>query len=201
MKKKIPVIIAFILTIAAAVYFGHTTKACRIYDNNVNSISYADLGVLTEDQTISQEFICREDTIHGFLIKSGISGDYGNSVVHLELKDAATGEVLTTADEPGNTIKARKIHYYKTDEITGLKGKNLILSLSEKGTTPGNGILMYYAVDDAPEFPATIDETTLGGVLPMATATERFDVETFVVFLLSIWFIWGFMWFLYRLFQ
>lgn len=201
MKKKIPVIIAFILTIALAVLFGHTTKACRIYDNNVNSVSYADLGVLSEGQTISQRFICKEDTIHGFLIKSSVAGNHGPATVHLELKDAATGETLAAADEPGTVIKARKIHYYKTGELTGLKGKELELIVSERGTTPGNGILMYYAVDSDAEYFAELDGSALGGVLPMATATERFDIETFVVFLLSIWFIWGFMWFLYRLFQ
>ena len=53
MKKKIPVIIALILTIAAAVFMGNTRKANRIYDNNVNTISYADLGVLEDGRYIS----------------------------------------------------------------------------------------------------------------------------------------------------
>jgi len=52
MKKKIPVIIALILTIAAAVFVGNTRKANRIYDNNVNTISYADLGVLEDGRYI-----------------------------------------------------------------------------------------------------------------------------------------------------
>ncbi len=201
MKKKIPVIIAFIVTIAAAVLFGHTTKADRIYDNNVSKVSYADLGVLSEGQTIRQEFICREDVIDGLFVKSSTAGDHANVTVHLELNDAKTGELLATCDESGAKIRARKIHYYKTGRVTGLKDRDLVLSVSETGTTPGNGILMYYAVQKDPQYAAVLDDTTLNGVLPMGTATERFDPETFVVFLLSIWFIWGFMWFLYRLFQ
>ena len=35
----------------------------------------------------------------------------------------------------------------------------------------------------------------------MKTVTERFDLETCCVMLFSEWFIWGFLWFLYRLFK
>lgn len=201
MKKRIPIIIALIATIAAAVFFGHTTKSVRIYDNNVNTVSYVTIGVPEEGQVLTQEFVCREDRIHGFRIKAGVQGDASAVTVHLELKDAATGEVLVAVEEAGANIRPRKIHYFRTEELTGLKGKDLILSLREEGTDQGNGILMYYAQEELPEHPLYLNDTAMDGVLPMATATERFDAETFIIFLLSVWFIWGFMWFLYKLFQ
>ena len=126
MKKKIPVIIALILTIAAAVFMGNTRKANRIYDNNVNTISYADLGVLEDGRYISQEFICREDVIDGFIIKSSVAGNHADVTVHLQLKDAQTGEILAEASEQGSNIRARKMHFYKMDTMSGMKGKDLI---------------------------------------------------------------------------
>ncbi len=201
MKKKIPVIIALILTIAAAVFMGNTRKANRIYDNNVNTISYADLGVLEDGRYISQEFICREDVIDGFIIKSSVAGNHADVTVHLQLKDAQTGEILAEASEQGSNIRARKMHFYKMDTMSGMKGKDLILTVTEEGAQNGSGILMYYAPGQETQFRINVDGEELDGVLPMATATDRFDTETCVIFLLSLWFIWGFMWALYKLFQ
>lgn len=201
MKKKIPVIIALILTIAAAVFMGNTRKANRIYDNNVNTISYADLGVLEDGRYISQEFICREDVINGFIIKSSVAGNHADVTVHLQLKDAQTGEILAEASEQGSNIRARKMHFYEMDTLSGMKGKDLILTVWEEGAQSGSGILMYYAPGQETQYRINVDGEELDGVFPMATATDRFDTETFIIFLLSLWFIWGFMWALYKLFQ
>ncbi len=201
MKKKIPVIIALILTIAAAVFVGNTRKANRIYDNNVNTISYADLGVLEEGRYISQEFICKEDVINGFIIKSSVAGNHAEVTVHLQLKDAQTGEILAETSEQGSNIRARKMHFYEMDELSGMKGKDLILTVTEEGAGNGSGILMYYVPGQETQFRINVDGEELDGVLPMATATDRFDTETCIIFLLSLWFIWGFMWALYKLFQ
>ncbi len=202
MKKKIPVIIAFIITIAAAVFFGDTTKASKIYDSNVNTISYTDLGVLENDQFITQKFVCSQDTVNGFMIKSSVCGNYGDVVVNIEVSDAQTGEVLTVINEQGVNIKARKVHYYKADEpLTNMKGKTLEVKITETGSVQGSGINMYYAPAEESNYLIAVNGSEIGGVLPLATAADGFDVETCIIFLLSVWFIWGFMWFLYKLFQ
>ena len=202
MKKKLPVIIALVLTVLAAVLYGNTTKANRIYDNNVNSISYSDLGVLENGQVITQEFTSAEDVINGLKIKSSVCGNYTGVIVHIELSDADTGELLASMDEQGSNIKARQIHYYKfADALTGMKDRQLIVSITEEGSVSGSGINMYYAPDEEAQYKINVNGAEINGVLPLATATDRFDVETFIIFLLSLWFIWGFMWFLYKLFQ
>lgn len=201
MKKKLSVLIAFVLTIAAAVLFAHTTKADRIYDNNINNVSYTDIGVLTEGRTFAQRFNCRRDSIDGFLIKTGVLGDASSAVVHLEVKDLTTGETLITFDESGSTFKPRKIHYFKTGRLNGMKDRDLFLTVTETGSDSANGVTFYYAKEKDARYFAELDGEALTGVIPLGTAAERFDTETFIVFLISVWFIWGFMWLLYRLFQ
>lgn len=201
MKKKLSVIIAFLVTIAAAVLFAHTTKADRIYDNNINNVSYTDIGVLTEERSFSQRFICRQDTIDGFLIKTGVAGDTSAATVHLEVKDLTTGETLISFDEPGSSFKPRKIHYFKTGRLSGMKDRDLEMTITETGSDSANGVTFYYAKETDARYYAELDGEAVSGVLPLGTAADRFDVETFIVFLICIWFIWGFMWFLYKLFQ
>ena len=194
-------IIALLITIAAAVVFGHTVKADRYYNSNINQVSYTDLGVFMDNMSVSQRFVCRKDVIDGFLVKTGVSGDHEEAVVTLELKDAVTGEVLLSMQESGKEFRPRKIHYFKTERLSGMKGRDLILTLSETGSSSGNGVTFYYAKEDNAPYLADLSGTALPGVLPMGTAVEGFDLETCIVFLLCVWFIWGFMWFLYKLFQ
>lgn len=201
MKKKLPVIIAFILTIAAAFYFAHIDKANRIYDNNVDTLSYVDVGVLEDGEVYTQVLVSKEDVINGFQIKNSIAGDYENAVVRLEVYDAETNELITAVEEQGSEFKRQKIHTYDTGELTGMKDKKLMVSLTETGSSMGSGIPMYFVPDEKAEYKANLGGNELDGIIPLATVTERFDTETFIIFLLSLWFIWGFMWFLYKLFQ
>lgn len=200
MKKRLPVIIAFILTIAAAFFFSHIDKEHRIYNNNVNSLSYIDAGLLEDGEVYRQILVCKEDVLNGFRIKNSIAGAYEDVTVRMEIYDAESEELITAVEEPGSAFKRQKIHYYKTEVLSGMKGRKLLVSLSESGSSMGNGILMYYVPQDG-EYKAMLGDRELDGLMPVATVTDRFDTETFIIFLLSLWFIWGFMWFLYKLFQ
>lgn len=200
MKKRLPVIVGIVLTIVIAFLYGNTKKTHGIYDNNVNTAVYSGIGVLTEGETVTQTFICQEDELDGFLIKSDVSGNYEVATFFLKVMDAETGEVLTEGQESGSNVKARKLHYYKVPAISGCKGKTLILQVSESNTTAADGVSLYYQpTDDAGNL--LIRNSSVSGAFVMKTVTERFDLETFAVMLFSEWFVWGFLWFLYRLFK
>ena len=119
MKKRLPVIVGIVLTIVIAFLYGNTKKTHGIYDNNVNTAVYSGIGVLTEGETVTQTFICQEDELDGFLIKSDVSGNYEVATFFLKVMDAETGEVLTEGQESGSNVKARKLHYYKVPAISG----------------------------------------------------------------------------------
>ncbi len=201
MKKKLPVIVGLLAVILFSLWYGFTDKTHKIYDNNVNTATYLDLGVLTEGQVLSQTFTSEENVLDAFLIKCGPSGDYGNTEVHLTVKDAETGEVLSTGEEIGSNIRPRRLHKFSITPLTGCKGKALVLEMTEVNATVGNGIDLYYQPNETSIGTLTLDGNPLPGVFVMKTVTERFDTETFLIILVSILFIWGFLWFLYRLFK
>ncbi len=201
MKKKLPVLIGIAITLFIACLYGNTNKTHKIYDNNVNTAVYQAIGTLSEGEIISQTFVCQEDILNGFVLKSDVLGDYEDTQVMIRVLDGNTGEILAEGQEIGKNIHAREQHYYKIDPINGCKGKKLILQVSEKGASENNGINLFYQPrgGSEEEFVVKGNETT--GVFVMKTVTERFDVETFAVMLFAEWFIWGFLWFLYRLFR
>ncbi|MGO5547918.1 hypothetical protein ACTQW9_01360 [Lachnospiraceae bacterium LCP19S3_B12] len=200
MKKRLPVIIGIVLTIVIAFLYGNTKKTHGIYDNNVNTAVYSGIGVLAEGETVTQTFICQEDKLDGFSIKSDVSGNYGAATVFLKVMNAETGEVLTEGQESGGNVKARKLHYYKVPTISDCKGKTLILQVSESNTTATDGVSLYYQ-PSSETGKLLVKNSSVSGTFVMKTVTERFDLETFAVMLFSEWFIWGFLWFLYRLFK
>ena len=201
MKKKLPVLIGLVIIILFSVWYGHTDKTHKIYDNNVNTAQYQDLGVLAEGQLISQTFTCEENVLDAFLIKCNPTGDYGNVTVTVTVRDGTSGEVLSTGEEAGSNIQPRKMHKFSILPVTGVKGKSLILEVTETGAAPGNGIDLYFQPNDTSIGELQLDGNALPGVFVMKTVTERFDTETFIIMLVSILFIWGFLWFLYRLFK
>ncbi len=201
MKKKIPMIIGLLVIIAFSIWFAFTYKTHKIYDNNVNTASYTDLGVFTEENSLSQTFTCEEDQIDGFLIKCNPSGDYSNAQIELTVKDES-GKVLSSASYSGSIVKARKLNKFLLDTpITGYKGQTLTLEVAESNSSTGNGITFFYEPDESSIGDLCVNGSPLSGVFVMKTITYCFDVETFITLLFSILFIWAFMWFLYRLFQ
>lgn len=200
MKKKLPIIIGLIATFAFAIWMGNTKKAHIIYDDNVNTASYISLGVNTQEQVLEQTFISEEDVVDGVAIKQTVSGDYGSVEVTVDILDDS-GKVVATVTEPGSEFRARKVHYFKTDQITGAKGKAFTVRITQANSTASDGIAFYYQVNADAGYKLSIAGNETDGVLVMKSITERFDVERFLVMLFAVWFIWGFMYFLNRLFS
>ena len=201
MKKRLPMIIGLILTILFAVWMGNTKKAHIIYDDNVNTASFDSLGVNTEEQVLSQKFVAKEDVFDGVAIKQTVSGDHSISTVKVDIIDDETGLTVASAEVGGSDFRARKTYYFKTDRITGAKGRIYTVNVTQSGSTATDGVVFYYQSDPDAEYKMSVAGNEINGVLVMKTITERFDVERFLVMLFAVWFIWGFMYFLYRLFS
>ena len=200
MKKKLPIIIGLIATIAFAIWMGNTKKPHLIYDDNVNTASYLAIGVNTEDQVIEQTFVCEEDVLDGVAVKQTVSGNHGITEVRVDILDDS-GNVAGSVTESGADFRARKIHYFKTERINDAKGRTFTVRITQLNSTPADGVMFYYQANADAQYKMSIADTQIDGVLVMKSITERFDVERFLVMLISVWFIWGFMWYLNRLFS
>ena len=202
MKKRLPVIIGVIVTALFAILYSYFTDVThKIYDNNVNTASYTAIGVLLPGETIEQTFVSQEDVIDGFMIKCNTSGNYGDTAVIVRVYDAETKELLSETKESGSVIKARKLHKFKMNPISGCKGRELILQVEEEGTTEADGIILYFQPGEENADGLVIKDNQTAGVFIMKTVTDRFSVQTCLVLLISEWFIWAFLWGLYKLFQ
>jgi len=201
MKKKIPVILGVIGTVLLAWFLANTYKAHRLYDNNVNTANYTALPVLTEGQFLSQTFTAKEDTIDAIGLKANLNGNYSAAQVTVTLKDTSTGEVLAQMTESAADIRPRKVHDFFLGPVADCKDRTLTLEVTQTGSTPSDGAVFYFQGGAGDKERLLVSGTEYDAVLVMRTQTYRFDVERFISVLLAVWFIWIFMWALYRLFS
>ena len=201
MKKKIPIIIALIAIIAFSIWYGFTEKPHKIYDNNVNTATYVEIGVLEDGKKLQQTLTCEEDTIDALSIKCSPVGNSAQAVVNISVYDTETGKIISTGTDTGANVKPRKMHRFAIEPISGVKGKQITIEITETNNSVGNGVSFYYQPQDEGKGIYLENGELRYGVLVIKTLTERFDIETCVVMFVSIMFIWTFMWFLYRLFK
>ena len=202
MKAKIPVILGLIFTIALAIGYGIINdQTTKYYDNNVNTAVYSDLVLLLPGQEITQEFTSKADRIDSVMLKCNNLGDYENTQITVEIYDRADGSLLTSGTTSGEGIKNRKLNKFSVDTITGCKGKDLLVRVTAEGSTESGGIVFQYEPADEYQGLTLNKESQMPGVLIFKTVCETFYVQSFIVMLFSLWLIWGFMWFLVRLFK
>ena len=201
MKKKLPMIIGLILTVLFALWYGYRDVSHQSYDNNVNTAQYSEMQILTDGESISQGFTAEEDRIDGFLIKANAQGDHAETLIRLTVQEKETGETVAESDVSGKDVKARKLHRFPIDPIKNCRGKQYSVTITAKNSDAANGISFYNQPADGSSESLVINGEASNSILVMKTVTKRFDVESFIVMLISVWFIWGFLWFLSRLFK
>ena len=201
MKKKLPVIIGLILTVLFSLWYGYRDVTHQTYDNNVNTAKYSDMGILPDGSVIEQSFKALENELDAVLVKTNTYGDHAEMTLTAELIDCETNETVAQAAVSGKDVKARQLQKFAFDPVEGCIGREYVLRLSETGSDDSNGISFYCQPSEDEETYFTVNGEERNGVLVMKTVTRRFDVESFIVMLISVWFIWGFLWFLSRLFK
>lgn len=199
--KKLKMVIAVAILLAAAFLYSHVAKKNLIYDNTIDSSSY--MGHAMADETeICQTFRTRESALDGFYLKLTTAGDISRAHVILTLTDVETGKEEAQVTINAASIRSGKFVVFPLEKtLTGTAGKSYNMSLKAVGTDAYNYVAMYYQYGTMPDTSLTIGGVTTDGTMIARTVTNRFDAETFVIFLVIIAFIYGFMKLLYRLFK
>ena len=65
-------------------------KAHPIYDNDVDTGVYQSIGLIPNDSYVQQRFICIEDVLDGFYLKTDVVGDCDAVTLVLSVFDVVT---------------------------------------------------------------------------------------------------------------
>lgn len=201
MKKKIKIAIGCLVMIAVAFVYAHIAKTHNLYDQDVDTSAYFNTGIVTETG-VTQQFVSEEEFLDGVKIKSTIFKTAEHVTFHYSLKDVETREVVAKGIRSGEKVKNSKFFKLEFDRVENCKGKAYELTVYLEGAAADEGVGFSCEPKTEKGTKLTIDGMDIeDGTLVMKTVTDRFDLETFVVFLAFAVYVILFMRFLYRLFK
>ncbi len=198
--KKVKIAVGVIAIIIISFIYAHISKANMIYDKNVDNSEYLSTGVVYEGE-IQQSFLCNEDFLDAIQVRTQVFGDVSEMQVEYRLLDGETEQVLASGTVNSDEIESSRFYEFNFDRIENTNGKEYIFELKNIGAKENQGIGFYFqpAIEDNTFL--VISDNKTEGTLIMKTVTNRFDVETFVIFLIFLIYIIVFMNFLYKLFN
>lgn len=197
-KGKLFIGIAALLIFAFA--YAHIAKMNVIYDKTVDSSEYQSTG-WKQDTVIEQNFISKENSLDGINIKCQTSGDLQSVALCYTLENLVDHKVVATGKLAAEEIESTRFNQLIFDTVENCKNKEFQLKIWTESLSDTEGISYYYCAGITEGSELTIDGEKTEGTLIIKTITNKFDIETFFVFLIMITFMIVFMKVLYKLFK
>lgn len=178
MKKKIKYIILGLVVVLGCYLYAHVDKTHDVYNSEIDSSLYLS-AVLTENQSVSQRFMCQEERLDGIAVKLSTNSASQEGKLLYTLNDV-DGHELISGELFFNEIKSGRINKIKFEEnIEGSKDKEYMVTIKVSGLNEGESLSVYYTREEDSDI--IINEKETNGAMILRTVTHRFDIETFVV--------------------
>lgn len=199
--KKIKTIIGIVVVIVIAFLYAHIGKVNPLYDKTLDNSEYIGTGVFEEK--IEQTFISSEETLDGITVKCQLQGDAAGTSIMLTLIDEETDEIVAESELKAEDIENSKFNQFSFETVQGCKGKTyrVVFESVNEDVENTRGIGLLYEPKTEENTSLQINGVDTDGTMIIKTVTERFDLETFCVFLIFIIYIVFFLKFLYKLFR
>ncbi len=189
MKSKTKTIIYTVLMCvvmtAFSYFYAHIDKNIYLYDRNADTATFQSTGIVTNGEKITQTFVSEENTIDGINVKLFLTGNVEDVVLYYALKDTQTGDVVEN-EVAATELVNNRFNQLEVRKLTQTEGKEYELILCAENADEENGIGFYKTAED---------------VLVARMICHRFDVETFIVSMTIIIFVYAFMKGLYKAFR
>ena len=198
--KKIKRVIGICLLLALAFVYAHIAKANMIYDKSIDNSEYLNTGVV--EGIIEQSFVCTEDSLDGISAKCQLNGDTTGVSVKMRLYDNGTKKQVAESEVDAEKIKNGKFNEFSFDTVENTNGRSYTVTFQNMNTDveSGCGVSFSFQNDTEDGTKLIINENETQGTLILKTITNRFDIETYVMLLIMIAYIAGFLVFLNKLF-
>lgn len=199
MKKKISSAVLIAAVLVCAFFYAHVDNNIYLYDRSLESEDFINTGILEDGEKIEQTFTMNDESIDGINLKISSIGNTDKVTLHGTLMEAGTDQTAAEFTVAGNEIKNNKINRLKFSKVENTKGKEYTLVLACEGSDEQNGLSFYVTQGNVGKLSVKGNHTN--GVLVCRMLCHRFDVETFIVLLGFVVFVYAFMKTLYKLFK
>ena len=180
--KKIKTVVGIVVVIVIAFLYAHIGKVNPLYDRALDN---------------------SEETLDGITAKCQLQGDAAGSSIVLTLVDEETDEVVAESELKAEDIENSKFNEFSFETVHGCKGKTYraVFESVNEDMENTRGIGLLYEPKTEENTSLQINGANTDGTMIIKTVTDRFDLETFCVFLIFVIYIVFFLKFLYKLFR
>lgn len=197
--KRIGVIV---LGIALAVLYCYGTWEYPIYDENVDSSTYANVGELLEGAVVEQTFVCEHDGLQEIDLTVSNLGYEPEAEYYWSLTETDTDELVAEGTFLAEDISNSEDSVFEFDRIADSGGKEYTFVIETESISSEHGItLMMTEASSDYTGELTVDGDEMDSVLVLSAHTRYLNVETGIVFLGIYIYLVAFMTFLTRLFK
>lgn len=200
-KKLISIIFIFILLALSAIY-SITDKVEFVYNKNIDNSNYTNLGEISGNTTVKQQFLCNRNGLCAVDIKFGTYDRKNSAILNYTIEDI-DGNIMANGNIKTADISNNEFYHVKIPIIDNSKGKNYTLTITDNSAMNGNSVTIYTVPDNATNNTVKIiqnsnEKEINDSVIAMKFVTHGFDIETFIIMIFFISFIALFIKILYR---
>lgn len=202
MKKSVKYIIVAAVIVGISFLYAHVGKKVPVYDKTVDSSLYGNMGELTVDLQVQQEFVCEKPVLSGISIMCATYGNTLTSTYQYQILDAETGEVARTGSFNAGQVKNGAYYTIEFEAIDGCKDKRFIFTLVSDNAEPGNALTVYNVPKSGEDADLHLNTDEFpNNTLAMRTVSDMFDIETFVSVIFCLTYLYVFIIVLYKFFS
>lgn len=187
MKTIIYTVLMCVILLVGSFVYAHIDKKNLLHDGSIDTSKYVPTGNL-RDEFLEQTFLCEENSLDGIVVKTQLFGDVSNVKVKYQLFELGSDKLIAEGKLAAKEMKNNQFSEFCFEKkVANTCDKKYTIRLMEEKTSDENGVGFYHDKKD--------------GTLVAKTITKRFDLETFIMVISFVLFIWGFFKVLYKLFK
>lgn len=201
MKKVKNIFFAVIILLFAGIY-SYGVWPVKLYDENIDSTLYENVGEMVDGSEIAQSFVCKDDGLDSIELKVSNLGQECEAVYGWSLTESDTQKTVAEGELEASQIDNAKNSILEFSKLENSKDQEYTLSISTKEIKSEHGItFMMTERNEKEESTLVIDGTQSDRTLVLTEQVKHFNLETFIVLLGLIAYLVLFMRFLIGLFK
>lgn len=201
MKKVKNIFFAVIILLFAGIY-SYGVWPVKLYDENIDSTLYENVGEMVDGSEIAQSFVCKDDGLDSIELKVSNLGQECEAVYGWSLTESDTQKTVAEGELEASQIDNAKNSILEFSKLENSKDQEYTLSISTKEIKSEHGItFMMTERNEKEESTLVIDGTQSDRTLVLTEQVKHFNLETFIVLIGLIAYLVLFMRFLVGLFK
>lgn len=198
MKKIIKILVGLLVAVAIAGIHAYGDWSVALYDRNVDSGLYTNIGEMTEHTLVRQEFVCPQNGLNAVNLRVALYSRENQTELNYRIVEKESGEVAVEGVIVPADLEDNDFNQFTFSPISDSKNKTYLLEIEDQGAPAGDGITVFTTNKNKDSQTLTVNDETSDQALVAKISMRYFNVEDFVVLLALFAYVVGFIKLLYR---